>query len=73
MITTEIIGYAAMACVGLSLSMKKIKQLRIWNLVGALLFVIYGIAIESMPVLILNVFLSAVNIYHLLATREQAQ
>ncbi len=62
---TELIGYIAMVCVGISLSYKKIKHLRAWNLAGALLFAIYGGIISSLPVVILNIFLSVVNIYHL--------
>ena len=66
----EILGYVAMICVAISLSLKNIKHLRIWNLAGAALFVAYGIVIESWPVVILNVFLSLVNIYHLFIAKK---
>lgn len=68
--TNEILGYVAMVCVAISLSLKNIKQLRYWNLAGASLFVAYGIVIESWPVVILNVFLSLVNIYHLFLVKK---
>lgn len=67
---TELIGYTAMICVGISLSFKKIKNLRAWNLAGAILFAVYGVFIGSIPVVILNVFLSAVNSYHLFFATE---
>jgi len=54
-----------MVCAAISLSLKNIKKLRYWNLAGALLFAFYSIISSSWPVVILNVFLSAVNIYHL--------
>ncbi len=57
--------YIAMVCAAISLSLKNIKKLRYWNLAGALLFAFYSIISSSWPVVILNVFLSAVNIYHL--------
>jgi hypothetical protein len=70
--TTEIIGYVAMICVAISLSLKNIKKLRFWNLAGALMFVVYGIIIASWPVVILNVFLSLVNMYHLFIAKEKS-
>ncbi|MFZ9847905.1 MAG: YgjV family protein [Flavobacteriales bacterium] len=70
--TTEIIGYVAMICVAISLSLKNIKQLRYWNLAGALMFVFYGIIIDSWPVVILNAFLAVVNIYRLFFAKEKS-
>tara|TARA_B100000795_G_C22647434_1_gene378939 strand:- start:181 stop:432 length:252 start_codon:yes stop_codon:yes gene_type:complete len=62
----EILGYIAMAAVGVSIAMKKIHYLRIWNLIGAVLFTIYGYLIESNPVMILNIILTGFNIYYLI-------
>ncbi len=61
-----------MVCAAISLSLKNIKKLPYWNLAGALLFAVYGI-ISSWPVVILNVFLSAVNIYDLFFVKEANQ
>lgn len=61
----EMLGYLAMAAVGVSIAMKKIHYLRIWNLTGAVLFTIYGYLIESNPVMILNIILTLLNIYYL--------
>jgi len=61
----EMLGYLAMVAVGVSIAMKKIYYLRIWNLTGAVLFTIYGYLIESNPVMILNIILTLLNIYYL--------
>ena len=61
----EILGYVAMVAVGVSIAMKKVYYLRIWNLIGAVLFTIYGYLIESNPVMILNIILTLLNIYYL--------
>ena len=61
----EMLGYLAMVAVGVSIAMKKIYYLRIWNLTGAVLFTIYGYLIESNPVMILNSILTLLNIYYL--------
>ena len=45
-------------------------NLRIWNLIGAVLFTIYGYLIESNPVMILNIILTAFNIYYLIQTAK---
>lgn len=66
----EILGYVAMVAVGVSIAMKKIYYLRIWNLIGAVLFTIYGYLIESNPVMILNIILTAFNIYYLIQTAK---
>jgi hypothetical protein len=61
----EIVGYAASALVALSLVMVSVLRLRIINLAGALLFVVYGIWISSIPILLTNGFITLVNIYHI--------
>ena len=61
----EAIGYVAMVFVALSIAMKDIRKLRLFNLTGALCFIIYGFFIESYPVLILNTILATLNGYHL--------
>ncbi|MCF8262580.1 MAG: YgjV family protein [Melioribacteraceae bacterium] len=62
----EIIGYAGSLLVAVSLTMKSILKLRIYNLIGALLFTVYGILIGAYPVLAVNGFITIVNIYYLI-------
>lgn len=61
----EILGYAASAFVAASLVMVSVLRLRVINLAGALLFVAYGIAISSIPILLTNAFITVVNVYHI--------
>jgi len=61
----ELIGYLASVLVAVSLMMSKIVRLRIINTLGAIIFIIYGILIDSMPVAGVNAFIVAVNVYYL--------
>lgn len=62
----EWLGYAASFFVAASFTFKNIKQLRIVNIIGCILFVIYGYYIDSIPVMITNAFIMIMNIYFLL-------
>lgn len=63
---TDIIGYIASAVVLISFIMKDIKTLRIINSIGCVLFVAYGILLGfSLPIIITNVAIVAINIYYL--------
>lgn len=62
----EIIGYIASIVVVLSLLMKSILRLRIINLVGAFVFVIYGILIGAYPVVATNGIIVLIDIYYLI-------
>ena len=61
----EWIGYAASFLVLVSLIMRSIKKLRLINLMGSLLFVIYGYLIGAYPVTVMNLGIVLVNIYYL--------
>lgn len=61
----EIIGYAASIIVALSMTMSSIVKFRWINLVGASTFGIYGLMIGAIPVMLLNGFIVAVDIYYL--------
>jgi hypothetical protein len=69
----EILGYLASALVAISLMMKSIRRLRIYNLVGSLAFTVYGALIGAYPVAAVNLFIVFINLYYLrqmAATRE---
>lgn len=61
----EWIGYLASALVALSLLMSSVKKLRWINMAGAAVFTVYGLLIDSWPVVIMNAFLVVVNIWYL--------
>jgi len=61
----EWIGYIGSVIVIISLMMNSIVKLRWYNLAGAAIFSAYGFIIGALPVGFLNLFLTFVNIYHL--------
>ncbi len=63
--TTELIGYAASAVLLFSFTRKDVKKLRWFNSLGCLLFVAYGFMLNSIPVILTNLSIIAINIYYL--------
>lgn len=63
--TTEIIGYIASVLVAVSLMMSGIFKLRVINLIGAILFAVYGLIIKAYPIALVNGIICFVNIYYL--------
>ena len=70
--TIEMLGYMASGLVALSLMMRSLRKLRIINLVGSLLFTVYGFIIGAYPVAVLNAFIVLVNLYYLQQTMRMA-
>jgi len=69
---TNIIGYAASFFVVLSFMLKDIKKIRIINLVGCVLFVLYGIYNNYLwPIIIPNAFLCGVQVFHLIKKEKK--
>ena len=63
--TIEIIGYLASIIIVVSMLMSSIIKLRWYNLIGALLFSIYGFLIGALPVGIINAFITLIDIYYI--------
>ncbi len=61
----ELIGYAGSILVAISLMMKSLVRLRAINMVGAIVFIIYGLLIGAIPVVFLNGLILCVNVYNL--------
>ena len=61
----ELLGYLASILIAISLMMRSLNKLRIINLVGSLLFTVYGFTIGAYPVAALNAFIVLVNVYYL--------
>ena len=62
---TEVIGYLASALVVVSLAMTSVVRLRAVSLVGSIAFVVYGVGIESPPIIATNVAIMALNVWFL--------
>ncbi|WP_438963168.1 uroporphyrinogen decarboxylase [Nonlabens sp.] len=67
---TEFIGYAASAVLLFSFTRKDLKKLRWFNSLGCLLFVGYGFLLDSIPVMITNLAIIAINAYYLFFQRQ---
>ncbi|MEE9429688.1 MAG: hypothetical protein V3V16_01530 [Melioribacteraceae bacterium] len=67
----EIIGYVGSVLVAVSLTMKNIYYLRIINLIGALAFTVYGFLVGALPVLIVNAFITVVDIYYIWESKKK--
>ncbi len=61
----EMVGYAGSILVAVSLMMKSLLRLRIINLVGATVFVTYGLLIGAYPVALLNGLIVGIDLYYL--------
>lgn len=61
----EWIGYAASLIVLISLVMSSLRKLRWINMVGSVIFAVYGVLITSYPVAVMNLGIVIVNIYYL--------
>lgn len=62
----EVVGYVATFLVMLSFMMKNVTRLRIINAIGCTTWIIYGVMLDSNPVIITNVGILAINFGHLL-------
>ncbi len=63
---TDWIGYLASLVVFISFLYKDVKKIRLINMAGAFLFVIYGIMLKTAyPVILFNAGLILLHIYHL--------
>ncbi len=65
----EIIGTIASIIVLLSFLMKGEKRIRLINILGALVFVIYGVLIGAFSIWFLNSILVVIHIYKLIKSR----
>jgi hypothetical protein len=61
----DLIGYLASALVVASLAMRSVVRLRIVSLVGSVVFVGYGVALGSIPVIITNTAVAVINVWFL--------
>lgn len=61
----ELIGYLGSLLVVASLTQSRILWLRLFSLTGAVVFTAYGALIGSIPIVITNLMLFAINAWHL--------
>jgi hypothetical protein len=61
----ELIGYLGSLLVGLSLLMSNVYRLRIFNAIGAFIFIIYSLIIHANAVFAVNSFILLVDLYYI--------
>lgn len=61
----QLIGVVGSTLIALSMLMNNIWRLRWINLVGASTMAVYGLAIGAVPVLVLNLFITCVDVFYL--------
>ena len=69
----EWIGYLASFFLLLSFLMRNITTLRYINSLGCLLFVAYGLLLDSWPITITNGAIILINIYYLFINRKKSE
>ena len=67
----ELFGYAASLIIAVSLMMTSVFRLRVLNLVGSAAFMVYAVFIEAWPVVGLNVFIAAINVFFIVKLLRQ--
>lgn len=60
----EVFGYIGTALVIISMMMTSVVKLRIINMCGGLISLIYAVLCNTWPVVVLNAFLISINMYH---------
>jgi len=60
------IGYVASVLVAISITMKGGLIFRIFNLAGSICFFAYGIVLGSMPIILINIYGTSINIFHII-------
>ncbi|AFG37062.1 YgjV family protein [Spirochaeta africana] len=66
----EAIGYLASLLIAVSLLMVSILKLRVINLFGSMVFVVYGVLLGSVPLMLTNLFIIGVNTMNLIKLRS---
>ena len=68
------VGYIASFFIVLSFVLKDLKKIRLFNLVGCVCFVIYGVFSGMLwPIIIPNAVLCFIQVYHLVKKDQPAQ
>jgi hypothetical protein len=61
----EAFGTFASVIIAISLTMKNLKRLRWFNLVGSVFFALYGLGLKSMPVFLVNAFIVGIDAWYI--------
>lgn len=62
----ELFGYLGSLLIIISMMFTSINKLRIINIIGSIISLIYSIIVDAWPIVILNASLITINMYHLI-------
>lgn len=66
----EILGYSGTALIVISMMMSSVTKLRIVNMLGSVITTIYAAICGTWPIVLLNVSLFLINLYHLVKDKK---
>ena len=69
----QVLGYTASVLIAISMLMRSIVRLRVFNLIGGATFSIYGFLIGAYPVGILNALTATINLVQLIRLRRRSE
>lgn len=61
----EVIGIIATIAIIIAFTTKGELKIRVIDTIGAVIFVVYGVLIQSLSVILLNVVLIGIQLYHI--------
>lgn len=64
-LTTEILGYIAIATGFFAITKKEMSAFRIWHLISSFFYIFYGIFLKSSPLIIAGIVFCIIHLYHL--------
>ena len=67
----ELIGYIGSFLVVVSMLMTSITKLRVVNMTGSVISIIYALIIGSFPVALMNICLLLINAYNIIKLKRQ--
>lgn len=69
----ELIGYLGSILVVVAMLMSSVVKLRVINSIGAVIFAVYALIIQSYPTALMNICLVIINIYNLMKLKKTDQ
>jgi len=67
----ELVGYLASALIAFSLLTSNVLRLRVLNLAGAVVFVVYAAVTRAWPVLVVNLFVAGIDLWHIISLKSK--
>ncbi|MBD0777641.1 YgjV family protein [Maribacter sp. ANRC-HE7] len=70
-VVVELLGYIAITAGFLALTKKEMGAFRLWHLISSFFYIIYGVFLESMPLIIASIVFCIIHVYHLKKLKKE--